>query len=361
MKINEVKPKIESIQILRALAAFIVILHHSSWAFDSFSKTSGFIQRSGLGKLGASGVDIFFVISGFIMFYTQSNSKKENRITYALNFLKNRILRIYPLYWIWTIMLLVMWYLKLALTTHTLTIICVIASFLLIPYPQPDGNLHPFLDQGWTLSFEMYFYFIFAFGLICTYSRIKVAIIVVLSLSIISLIAYSFSAPLPVQYITGNSLIIEFIFGGLIVFLVENIDMKFFKYGTYIFLIGSILMIANVFYNTPINNRAIKYGIPAFLIVLGAVISERNKPFKHTYLYKLGLFLGNASYSIYLTHVFFIMFLGAMLKKGHFVNLPADFVIITSSIIITLICSLSYIIIERPLTGGIKLLTKKAN
>lgn len=348
--------KIESIQILRGFAAFIVIVHHLAWAIDSFGTSVGFIQRSGLGKLGACGVDIFFVISGFIMFYTQNNSRSENRFKYALGFLKRRVIRIYPLYWIWTVVLLGLWYLKLALTSHKITVLYVIASFFLIPYPQPDGNIHPFLDQGWTLSFELYFYLVFSIGLIGSYNHLKIGAIVVCSLIVIGLISYLTNAPSPVRYITDNSLIVEFVFGGAIVYLIEYINPKFYKFGSFIFALGALLMIATLFGSNQVNNRALVYGVPAFLLVFGIVLREKRKPFKQSSVNKFAFFLGDASYSIYLTHVFFVMALGTILKKGHLNTIPADALIIAGSIIVTLLCSISYILIERPL---VKLLAKK--
>ncbi|WP_183568344.1 acyltransferase family protein [Mucilaginibacter sp. SP1R1] len=345
----KVRTKVESIQLLRAVAAFAVVVHHLSISFDTFNGAPTFISHSGLGALGASGVDIFFVISGFIMFYTQNNYKHENKLTYSLKFLKRRFTRIYPLYWIWTTVLLGMWLLKMALNSHVYKLPYIIASYLLIPWPQPGANLHPLLDQGWTLSFEMYFYLVFALSLLFSYNAIKIGLIVVSSLVGISLISYFFNAPEPVQYITCNNLVIEFAFGGLIVYIINYANEKIYRSGIYLLVIGIIALLSTVFWGQFVEYRVIKYGIPAFAIVLGIVFCEKYRPFKETAVYKFVHFLGDASYSIYLTHGFFIMVFGAMLKKGFFKHVPGDLLIIVGSILVTVICSLSHIAIERPL------------
>ena len=98
------------VQVLRALAASMVVLDHFYLAYCNANLPT-YLGRTGLGRLGESGVDLFFVISGFIMFYTQCppTGTQKGSIATALNFFKKRFIRIMPLYWCWTTILIILW------------------------------------------------------------------------------------------------------------------------------------------------------------------------------------------------------------------------------------------------------------
>ena len=111
-----------------------------------------------------AGVDIFFVISGFIMVYASSRwfgSARAPRV-----FLAHRIARIVPLYWATmmvylAVLLLTPW----LLNSEYLAPHFVIASFLFIPAARPDGLVQPLYSLGWTLNYEMFFYALFAIAI----------------------------------------------------------------------------------------------------------------------------------------------------------------------------------------------------
>jgi exopolysaccharide production protein ExoZ len=128
---------LSSIQVLRGVAAVMVVLFH----------VLGF-------QIGSAGVDIFFVISGFIMFHT--NREVFGHAGAAILFLKRRILRVAPLYWLCTAFAL---WPKTELKTLA-------ASVLFVPVRSGDGSIHTVLAPGWTLNFEMFFYIVFAAGLV---------------------------------------------------------------------------------------------------------------------------------------------------------------------------------------------------
>ena len=83
-----------SIQILRAFAALLVVFHHARYQIQDFEV----FFHGGIWPFGQAGVDIFFVISGFIMWVTT-----HDRRTTPLRFMTNRIVRIVPLYWLLTL------------------------------------------------------------------------------------------------------------------------------------------------------------------------------------------------------------------------------------------------------------------
>jgi len=114
-----------SLQVLRGVAAVMVVLFH----------VFGF-------QIGSVGVDIFFVISGFLMFH--ANREVFGHARTAILFLKRRILRVVPLYWLCTAFAL----------CPGVKFKILAASVLFIPIRSQDGGIHTVLQPGWTLDFE---------------------------------------------------------------------------------------------------------------------------------------------------------------------------------------------------------------
>ena len=140
------------IQILRAVAAIAVVVSHAAQNLDRFAiapNTSHFFVS------GAAGVDLFFVISGFVMVY--ASEPLFGSASGAVTFLYHRIVRIVPLYWLATTFYVIVAVLLPGLGT-AYPIRTVAASFLFIPTLLPDGGIHPVVLQGWTLNYEMLFY-----------------------------------------------------------------------------------------------------------------------------------------------------------------------------------------------------------
>src|ERR1041385_2180302 len=130
-------------------------------------------------KVGAPGLDLFFVISGFVMVY--SSERLFGRADAPRIFMLRRIARIVPLYWAMTLVVLA--YFLLAHGRDMLFALYppgnILASFLFYPYPRGDGALVPLHALGWTLNYEMFFYVVFA-ALICLSREIAVTAIVAL-------------------------------------------------------------------------------------------------------------------------------------------------------------------------------------
>jgi len=95
--------KLPAVQVLRGIAAAMVVFHHAGAVIPAADAQRSWILRSHLTLIGAAGVDIFFVISGFIMFYTHGHVGGSRE---AGLFLWKRALRIYPPYWLWTSVLI---------------------------------------------------------------------------------------------------------------------------------------------------------------------------------------------------------------------------------------------------------------
>ena len=153
--------KVHSLQYLRAGAAWLVVFHHYMQIVHDFQHTTilGYI----FSWYGDFGVDVFFVISGFVMYYTVSI--KEYSVQ---SFLIGRLVRIAPAYWVATMVLLaasLVYQEAYAWTKWTPE--SLVQSLLFIPNENPSGiGVYPFLTVGWTLNIEIFFYGLLGFSLI---------------------------------------------------------------------------------------------------------------------------------------------------------------------------------------------------
>jgi exopolysaccharide production protein ExoZ len=147
-----------ALQGLRAIAAAMVVYAH---AFSTYQEKVGPIQGGITGEgFGGLGVKIFFCISGFII-YTSSQSLRSG-VDGMLLFVKKRLIRIAPIYWLATLVYAV----KLAFQGMPATMGDLAKSLLFIPYTNGSGLMRPVLGVGWTLNFEMFFYMTLAVGLL---------------------------------------------------------------------------------------------------------------------------------------------------------------------------------------------------
>lgn len=206
INILTLRMKIHSIQYLRGIAALLVVYIHMTMFFF---KTN---------FCGSIGVDLFFCISGFII--THSINKSEISINYALLFLKKRIMRVYPLYFLLTIFYSALLFLYksqysggVVILHETLLSLCFIPSRL-------NGYNDPILFTGWSLIFEMFFYTIVTI-IILIFKRNyeKILLLFFTSLSFIGL------------FINNNNIYIDFFISPLLFeFCYGILVYKFYNY-----------------------------------------------------------------------------------------------------------------------------------
>jgi exopolysaccharide production protein ExoZ len=157
---NQQGMKLRSLQALRAIAAWLVVADHALLDITHNTRADALTPIAWV--LGSVGVSVFFVISGFIMVHISWNDFARAGAT--AKFLRRRIVRIVPLYWLATLA---------ALAFHQVSATHgsdagwpqLIRSLLFIPYFDGPSGWTPILPQGWTLSYEMMFYAIFAIAL----------------------------------------------------------------------------------------------------------------------------------------------------------------------------------------------------
>jgi exopolysaccharide production protein ExoZ len=290
------------IQALRIVAAGMVVFTHSTYyASERLDKDFFVWQR------GTRGVDIFFVISGFVMVY--ASQKLFASPNGWKDFAERRILRIVPLYWLITTLKVLIVLLTAGFALHTkLSPITAACSYLFLPARNLDGKIEPLVGVGWTLTFELLFYFLFTLAL---FMRKNVFQFVGVILAILSIGAYFRQPSWPPIAFYLNSIVLEFFLGMLIA--KACINGIYFPRKTIFWLLGCgfVLLLFPAFESTV--PKVLISGLPAALIVwsaasLGAL--ENSIP-------RVLLYLGDASYSIYLIHPFVCPLPPTVLNRLH--------------------------------------------
>lgn len=170
------------VQVLRGLAAALVLLGHMQEQLRTAALKAGLDAPVRLAWPGGFGVDLFFCISGFIMVVTSMTL--AGRDGAASQFLVRRAIRLVPLYWVATLAyLLVLWLGTRGLPEQPVT--ALLSSLFFLPYPvdgMHSGMAYPLLSLGWSLNYEVLFYLLFASTLALAPGRAVTAAWVLLAL-----------------------------------------------------------------------------------------------------------------------------------------------------------------------------------
>jgi exopolysaccharide production protein ExoZ len=347
---------VSSIQILRAVAALFIVIGHSQGAAQQLGALSGLPCTPWSPVPWGAGVDIFFVISGFIIFYT--SERYEDALQGRRLFISHRLARIVPLYWLCTFLFLGLVVLKKSLgfaqSDELPSHLAILTSLLFFPFsniPLPNGLAFPIYNLGWTLNYELFFYALLALCLARSRGqsvpRILYAICCIAALGLIfkpSLLPFSFwSQPIILEFGMGIGIAVAFRRS-----VVLPLPVRF----AMIVLGISLLLLCpfgqpGAFEGTNFNDlsRVLMWGIPAALIVAGAALGPDIKgawssPF---------VALGNASYSLYLLHPFVIIAFSALFRRtGFFSALPLPAFVGLVIIVASIVAIVSYHAFERP-------------
>lgn len=334
------------LQILRFVAAMLVAWMHITQAIS--------IHITGRGEgvywgTGAVGVDIFFIISGFVMMISTANVPFHGpeRGANAWIFIKRRILRIVPVYWFYTLLKA-----ALILAIPALAVKSVIdpghlaASLAFIPVMAPWGLIQPVLPVGWTLNFEMLFYMVFALAIALGVPRLRWCLLVFLCVFVAARFAPD-SVPLAFY---AQSIIFEFIIGVAFAQVVLRWGHAPVGHGAAALLLAAGCVFTFGMGWDPASDRLWPWGIGSAAIVLGTIWLERllegkrwTKPLVH---------LGDASYSIYLSHTFVVPACVIVLKKLGVMDTATVFIL--TSLAVMAAGSISYLWLEKPLISIFK-------
>lgn len=326
-----------SIQYARALAATLVVVGHALSIMPGTTITDA-------ENFGGIGVDIFFVVSGFVMWVTTENNQLSTPA-----FWLRRIKRIVPLYWVFTSVIVAVglaapW----ALNSTKVTIEATIKSYLFIPHyysnDRMGSHVAPLLGPGWTLNYEMFFYAIFGVLLIVPLARIRL-LLITLILSALVLIGSFITDKGPFGIVYTDQLLLEFLFGIYVGRWRGRIEAMPRSVGVGA-LVASALLMTALFYGTTLP-RAIMFGVPALLFIIGAVTCER---WLKTVPFGPGLLVGDASYSLYLTHLFAIAPFDILAKKLHLPWLFSSAVAVVTAYAVGI---LVYLLLEKPIASAL--------
>ncbi|MGF6092811.1 acyltransferase family protein [Pseudomonas sp. 18173] len=330
---------LNSIQSLRALAAWIVVLYHYMQLVYNSQLTdpvSVAIQR-----YGDIGVDLFFVISGFVI-YLSSTGKDISPWT----FIRHRLARIAPAYWAFSLITAVTLMVLPGLVPLTaFEPVFLLKSLMFIPAQNPSGiGFFPLMTVGWTLNYEMAFYGVFLASLFSP-EKFRVPIIILgvfLLYKVLRHLGGSFD-------FYHNSIVYEFTFGIIIAYAYQK------KWVQRIPLIAALMMVAVaigvIIYYGRIIHSPWRSGLPCTAILVAAISQERF--FSRVEIINK---LGDWSYSTYLCHVLVISY---MIKIQQVLNLGPVTTLAIIIGLVTVISGLSYNLIEKPISRWVKAYDKR--
>jgi exopolysaccharide production protein ExoZ len=326
---------IEPIQHLRAVAAIGVAFHHS------IAQVYGDNGQS-FGRLGAAGVDLFFVISGFIMWVTA-----VSRAETPAHFMAKRLIRIAPLYWLVTTFVVTVVLLKPHLMRSAqFDAWHVAASYAFIAWPHPKftATFWPVVIPGWTLDYEMFFYAIVAVSLTATMRwRPLIIVAVLIGLALLGVT----SPPATIAAFYTDPILLEFAFG-ISIGLLFTKKISIPRGWAYVLIPVALALfaVAGPLENDP--NRFLCWGLPLALLVYASINAPTLLP-RRTFRV-----LGDASYSIYLTQFCTIAPAAGMLNA--ILHSPVQKVLATLVLVVVAIGAgvVAYYLAERPVTDWVK-------
>lgn len=341
--------------MLRAIAAFGVVYFHAQRAA---------MNRAGVDidftSVGAAGVDVFFVLSGFIMIYI-SKQREVNPAEFGFN----RFARIFPTYWLITLLFALSPILFPGVVNEVWDWDLVLKSALLIPvdHPYQDGNYSMLVFVGWTLRFELLFYLIFALSLFSKTQRFA------LSCLGLFLCAWGFEimsgmGPYQKELAGPPLMMIEFIYGMALAQIHFSHGKQIMdwmrKIPAVVYLALLLAILAATFYLFALGDlrisrsqaglsRAFRWGIPALMMTATFVwmmprLLDWLGPVRTVLIAA-----GDASYSVYLLHILVIRWVANTELQTMFSGWVGFFGFIATVFLITGVLSwLVFIAFERP-------------
>ncbi|HDS1039211.1 TPA: acyltransferase [Stenotrophomonas maltophilia] len=292
----------QSLQVLRGIAALAVVVFHLRGVEVKYLPGAGILD--GIGRYADAGVDLFFVLSGFVM--TTITAGREGGMAAAGSFLARRAWRVLPPYWIFTTVVVVLMALVPSMVNSSYHDQSILASYLLIPHQQL-----PVLTVGWTLVHEAYFYLVFAVAIAVVPARALTVFLLGWAALIGTAHMLAPAATSPAHVLAINPLTFEFIAGALLGLHWRSIPRGL---GWPLAIGGAALAVAAASLLPtegpsvmPVWTRVSLFGTASTLLVAGAVLIEastRRTPPRGL------IILGDTSYALYLSHIFVISIAG---------------------------------------------------
>jgi exopolysaccharide production protein ExoZ len=324
---------IRPIQYLRAVAAMSVAWVHAVYGLPSA------VERLGAPYFDGSGVDLFFVISGFIMVVTTTSSDLTPGRFFCL-----RLIRVVPLYWLATLAMIALAACGYA-QRSSYGAAEIVTSLLFVPHASrlPTGDVLPIVENGWTLNYEMFFYALFALWMAAPrHLRLAGLVLTLGVLVVLGKLAGPFTTP--VAAACTSPLILEFAAGALLAHV-------WLRGGLRLGLLQALSLILLGCYCVGATHPRVVILAGAALIVAGSL-----QPRICALENRLLLQLGNASYSLYLTHQFVIDAVGPWWPRlfPHPSWVSSVLYMTFTLVLCTSVAWLCYRFLERPLTSQLR-------
>ncbi|MFZ1989183.1 MAG: acyltransferase [Alphaproteobacteria bacterium] len=328
-----------SIQYVRAIAATSVLWWHITEQKPLLGCALGKI-----GHFGDFGVDLFFVVSGFVMVLVTTN--RESRPS---DFMTMRAIRIVPIYWLYTFAAAAVLLIRPGLfSSNELTWRHFLLSLAFIPHAlaKYPTDTSPLIKIGWTLNYEMFFYVLFALSMLVSYRRrVVMTGAIITGLVLVGLFGIGANTVLGTFF--TRDIMLEFVFGMAIASLPRQLALGWGKWSTMAVIAGAglCLIVSSFHQDWP---RALRAGVPAGAMVWGLVALERRNPLARNAPL---LEIGNASYSVYLFQLYPIAVFRALAEHTEVAScraVPATTFVLACLGSVLVGGVLSYRLIEKP-------------
>ncbi len=336
--------KIESVQGLRAAAAFSVAVLHI--LHDAIPLApGGFAARWHDALPWQAGVDLFFVISGFVMVHASADL--FGRRSGPLVFMTRRLARIVPLYWAMTTLFLLVALLDPGAVSHDdLGIASVVKSYLFVPARASSGFIQPIYSLGWTLNYEMFFYVVFATFISQTRNR-ALPLVGLLLGGLIALHSLVPSEATALVFWT-DPIMAEFLLGMVIgVIATTEFCLPDWLRASAPVLALVVLVMGHI--TGWAGPEPISVGIPMAVLV-GVAVLGRQVPMP-----AIILLIGEASYALYLVHPFAMRAVSVLWRALHLTGPAAAAGYVAASLTLAMLAAVAtHLWFERPVSAWLR-------
>jgi peptidoglycan/LPS O-acetylase OafA/YrhL len=331
--------QIRSIQALRAFAACAVVYLHATQRAVLVWGRHDTVSES-LGILGYTGVDLFFLLSGFLM--THLHKEQFGSSGNSANFFRRRMIRIVPLYWTLNCVGLIALWMAPHSFSHArhLTLTWMLGNFLFLPIPAPMTHI---IVVGWTLDYEMYFYVLFAVAML--FRRGLAFLVIFLLTSFAAGIVHQPSNPW--LALVTSPLLLEFLAGMGIAVLLSRVRLSPIT-GWFALIAGIAMLVISLLLVLDVGEHIEwSVGTSWALVLTGCLAIDFQ--FRGALGQRLA-YIADASYSIYLVQVFAIPLAASAVDLLGFARLPLDLSITILWVIGCAAGILCWIFVEKPIT-----------
>lgn len=330
------------LQIMRAIAALMVAAHHAMEAARVHAASP--MSPDWLITAGAAGVDIFFVISGFIMMVVAFPPERPPDRPWS--FVRKRIARIYPFYWATALGVMLVWAMgAVTIVPHPgISAENIVRSLLLAP------TADPLIQISWTLVHEMNFYLLFAVMLI--FGNRTISLVGVTALLMLQVAIAPFATDAAFALFLGRPIVFEFAFGMALGYAHLRRGLKPMHWTIPATAFTAVLLAPLVVPHESTGgldalDRVWAWGLPAIAIVAASVTWRIGSDMWS----RAGLLLGNASYAIYLLHPYVVwLYAKGLARFDSFTQAPQLLPVVVVIFLSAAIGVVAHLLIELPAT-----------